>query len=308
MRAILLYLPFGLPLYAYGTMLCLSVVIGRILAVRIAERDGLDPKLMDRACIWALAGALVGQRLLFVATSPEQIDGSWTLPFLERRASRLRRVPGRLREHARVLPPPSRQPVGLGRLRRPVIVRGAHAHADRVLPCRLRLRPPMGRTLGDQLSRRFPGVPAAVFPRDPPGRVVALAAVHPPSSMSHHRARAFDPGAALGAGTYAGQGAFVPVPARGPRYHRDIMPTCIAASSDRFDVGGHRRCDIHFSALLALMLRRGPSSNIRIELTARAAGGRHARRVIARIRSLSAAGSGCQSSCSSFLAATKCSG
>lgn len=75
MRAILLSLPFGLPLYAYGTMLCLSVVIGRILAVRIAERDGLDPKLMDRACVWALAGALVGTRLLFVATSPDQIDG-----------------------------------------------------------------------------------------------------------------------------------------------------------------------------------------------------------------------------------------
>jgi phosphatidylglycerol---prolipoprotein diacylglyceryl transferase len=72
MRAILIQLPFGLPLYAYGTMLCLSVAIGRLMAVRAARRAGLNPHLMDRACVWALLGALVGTRLLYVVTNLDQ--------------------------------------------------------------------------------------------------------------------------------------------------------------------------------------------------------------------------------------------
>src|SRR5215831_13370404 len=51
-------------------MLCLSVVVGQWLALRLAARDGLDPSLMLRACAWALAGAIVGARLLYVVTNP----------------------------------------------------------------------------------------------------------------------------------------------------------------------------------------------------------------------------------------------
>ena len=76
MRPILLYGPFGLPLYAYGAMLLLSVVFGRLLALRLAQRDGLDATLMDRCCLWTLIGALVGARLLFVVTSWDQLDGA----------------------------------------------------------------------------------------------------------------------------------------------------------------------------------------------------------------------------------------
>jgi prolipoprotein diacylglyceryl transferase len=74
MWPILFHLPFGLPLYAYGTFLCLSVVIGRITAVRLARSAGLDPALMDCACVWALVGALVGTRLLYVVTNLEQFS------------------------------------------------------------------------------------------------------------------------------------------------------------------------------------------------------------------------------------------
>jgi len=74
MWPILFYLPFGVPLYAYGALLCLSVVIGRITAVRLARRAGLDPRLMDRACVWALAGALAGTRLLYVVTNLDQFS------------------------------------------------------------------------------------------------------------------------------------------------------------------------------------------------------------------------------------------
>jgi phosphatidylglycerol:prolipoprotein diacylglycerol transferase len=69
-RPTLFYLPFGVPIYGYGAMLCLSVVVGRWLALRLAARDGLDPSLMLRACAWALAGAIVGARLLYVVTNP----------------------------------------------------------------------------------------------------------------------------------------------------------------------------------------------------------------------------------------------
>jgi phosphatidylglycerol:prolipoprotein diacylglycerol transferase len=73
-RPILVDLPFGLPLYAYGAMLCVSVLVGRYLALRLAERDGMDAKVMDRCCLWTLAAALVGARLLFVVTNLDQFD------------------------------------------------------------------------------------------------------------------------------------------------------------------------------------------------------------------------------------------
>ena len=74
MRPVLFYLPFGLPLYGYGLMLCLSVLIGRLLALRLAEQQGMDPKLMNRCCVWTVAGALVAARLLFVVTNLDQFD------------------------------------------------------------------------------------------------------------------------------------------------------------------------------------------------------------------------------------------
>jgi phosphatidylglycerol---prolipoprotein diacylglyceryl transferase len=74
MRPILVHLPWGLPLYAYGTMLCLSVIIGRLLAMRLAERAGMDPALTDRCIAWTLVGACVGARLLYVVTNLDQFD------------------------------------------------------------------------------------------------------------------------------------------------------------------------------------------------------------------------------------------
>jgi len=74
MRPILFYLPFGLPLYAYGAMLTLSVIAGRMLAVRLAARAGIDPRLADRCSLWTFVGALVGARLLYVVTNLDQFD------------------------------------------------------------------------------------------------------------------------------------------------------------------------------------------------------------------------------------------
>ena len=74
MHPILLTLPFGLTIYAYGAMLCLSVIVGRLLAVELASRAGMSPAVIDRCCLWTLAGAAIGARLLFVVTAPEQIN------------------------------------------------------------------------------------------------------------------------------------------------------------------------------------------------------------------------------------------
>ena len=73
MFPILFELPFGVPIYAYGTMLCLSVVAGRLLALHLAEREGMNPQLMNRCAVWGLGGAIVGARLLFVVTNLDQI-------------------------------------------------------------------------------------------------------------------------------------------------------------------------------------------------------------------------------------------
>jgi phosphatidylglycerol:prolipoprotein diacylglycerol transferase len=74
MYPVLLRLPFDLPLYAYGLMLTVSVIVGRMLAVRLAERAGINATLADRCALWTLAGAVVGARLLYVVTNLDQFD------------------------------------------------------------------------------------------------------------------------------------------------------------------------------------------------------------------------------------------
>ena len=72
MRPVLLQLPFGIPLYSYGLMLTLSVLGGRWLALRLAERAGIDRQLADRCALVTLAGAVIGARLLFVVTNLDE--------------------------------------------------------------------------------------------------------------------------------------------------------------------------------------------------------------------------------------------
>ena len=55
-------------------MLTVSVIFGRLLAIRLAERKGIDGRLADRCAMWTLAGAVVGARLLYVVTNLDQFD------------------------------------------------------------------------------------------------------------------------------------------------------------------------------------------------------------------------------------------
>jgi phosphatidylglycerol:prolipoprotein diacylglycerol transferase len=74
MRPILFNLPFGIPLYSYGLMLTASVLAGRLLAMRLAARVGIDRRLADRCATWTLFGAIIGARLLYVVTNLDQFD------------------------------------------------------------------------------------------------------------------------------------------------------------------------------------------------------------------------------------------
>jgi phosphatidylglycerol:prolipoprotein diacylglycerol transferase len=72
LRPILFRLPYDVPVYAYGLMLTVSVMLGWLLAVRLAERAGIDGRLADRCAMWTLLGAVAGARLLYVVTNPDQ--------------------------------------------------------------------------------------------------------------------------------------------------------------------------------------------------------------------------------------------
>jgi phosphatidylglycerol:prolipoprotein diacylglycerol transferase len=55
-------------------MLTMSVIVGRLIAMRLAQRVGIDRKLADRCATWTLFGAIAGSRLLYVATNLDQFD------------------------------------------------------------------------------------------------------------------------------------------------------------------------------------------------------------------------------------------
>ena len=77
MRPILFKIPLGfvsLPLYSYGLMLALSLIVGWYLTLWLCERDGMDRQTMGRCYMWTAVAALVGARLLYVVTNLDRFD------------------------------------------------------------------------------------------------------------------------------------------------------------------------------------------------------------------------------------------
>jgi phosphatidylglycerol:prolipoprotein diacylglycerol transferase len=77
MHPVLFRIPLGfanLPLYSYGLMLALSLVVGWYLTLWLCERDGLDRELMGRCYIWTAVSAVVCARLLFVFTNLDRFE------------------------------------------------------------------------------------------------------------------------------------------------------------------------------------------------------------------------------------------
>ena len=84
MHPILLKIPLGggitlpffgkltsLPIYSYGVMLGLSIVVGWYLTLGLAKRDGLPEEEMANNYVFTAIMAIVGSRVLYVVTNPD---------------------------------------------------------------------------------------------------------------------------------------------------------------------------------------------------------------------------------------------
>jgi phosphatidylglycerol:prolipoprotein diacylglycerol transferase len=62
---------FGtVPIYSYGIMLAVSLIVGWFLTLGLAERDGLPKEAMANCYVDTAVMALLGSRLLYVVTNP----------------------------------------------------------------------------------------------------------------------------------------------------------------------------------------------------------------------------------------------
>jgi phosphatidylglycerol:prolipoprotein diacylglycerol transferase len=62
------------PIYSYGVMLGLSLVVGWYLTLGLAERDGLPKDTMANNYVVTALAAIVGARLLYVVTNLDEFD------------------------------------------------------------------------------------------------------------------------------------------------------------------------------------------------------------------------------------------
>lgn len=66
----------NLPIYAYGVMLGLSLVIGWYLTLPLAERDGLPKETMANCYVVTALAAVLGSRVLYVVTNPDEFKSA----------------------------------------------------------------------------------------------------------------------------------------------------------------------------------------------------------------------------------------
>jgi phosphatidylglycerol:prolipoprotein diacylglycerol transferase len=62
----------ALPIYSYGVMLGLSLVVGWYLTLTLAERDGLPKETMANCYVVTAIAAIVGSRILYVVTNLDE--------------------------------------------------------------------------------------------------------------------------------------------------------------------------------------------------------------------------------------------
>lgn len=70
MYPILFKIPFvELPIYSYGVMLGLSLVVGWYLIMYLGKRDGLPADKLASCFIWTVIAAILGARILYIVTN-----------------------------------------------------------------------------------------------------------------------------------------------------------------------------------------------------------------------------------------------
>jgi len=65
----------NIPIYSYGVMLGLSLVVGWYLTLWLAEKDGLPKETMANCYVVTALAAIVGSRVLYVVTNLEEFNG-----------------------------------------------------------------------------------------------------------------------------------------------------------------------------------------------------------------------------------------
>ncbi len=83
MHRILFYIG-KLPIYSYGAMISLAVLVSAIFMSRESRREGIDPDQTLEAIIIAVIAGLLGSRILYVALNWEQFSGRWKDVFFSR--------------------------------------------------------------------------------------------------------------------------------------------------------------------------------------------------------------------------------
>lgn len=69
----------NVPIYAYGVMLGVSLVVGWYLTLPLAEKDGLPKETMANCYVVTALSALAGARLLYVATNTDEFKSVFDL-------------------------------------------------------------------------------------------------------------------------------------------------------------------------------------------------------------------------------------
>jgi phosphatidylglycerol---prolipoprotein diacylglyceryl transferase len=72
-------MPFGWNPFTvawYGVLITLGVLIGAIVAQRMAEKRGLNANLLSDMTVWVVAWGVIGARIMYIATSPGQFIGT----------------------------------------------------------------------------------------------------------------------------------------------------------------------------------------------------------------------------------------
>ncbi len=64
----------SIPIYSYGVMLGLSLVVGWYLTLTLADRDGLPKETMANCYVVTALAALVGSRLLYIVTNLSEFE------------------------------------------------------------------------------------------------------------------------------------------------------------------------------------------------------------------------------------------
>ncbi|MCU0654159.1 MAG: prolipoprotein diacylglyceryl transferase [Polyangiaceae bacterium] len=62
----------SIPIYSYGVMLGLSIVVGWYLTLGLAKRDGLPQEEMANNYVFTALMAILGSRVLYVVTNPDE--------------------------------------------------------------------------------------------------------------------------------------------------------------------------------------------------------------------------------------------